>query len=112
MGCSVASLWSTKIYQAPFLAVVFNNQAYGFIRSLVERTAGEKELSDEMAFEAGVDIMPPPDYATIARSCGAYGRKVEDPADVLPVLKEAMSQVRSGIPAVVDVWMEKKHDWL
>ncbi len=111
-GCPVATLWSARAYQAPFLSVIFNNQAYGFIRSLVERTSGEKKLSDQMAFEAGVDIMPPPDYATVAHSCGAYGKKVEDPAQVLPVLKEAIDQVRRGRAAVVDVRLEREHDWL
>jgi thiamine pyrophosphate-dependent acetolactate synthase large subunit-like protein len=60
-----------------------------------------------MAFEVGVDIMPPPDYASIARACGAYGRMVEDPVDVLPVLKEAIEQVRGGKMAVVDVRLER-----
>ena len=106
-GCPVASLWSASSYQAPFLSIIFNNQAYGFIRGMVERTAGEKELSDQMAFEAGVDIMPPPDYAVVAQSCGAYGKMVEDPADVGPVLKEAMNQVHSGRPAVVNVITER-----
>ncbi len=106
-GCPVASLWSASAYQAPFLSIVFNNQAYGFIRGMVERTAGEKKLSDRMAFEAGVDIMPPPDYALVAQSCGAYGKTLEDPADVRPVLKEALDQVRSGRPAVVNVITER-----
>lgn len=111
-GCPVATLWSARTYQAPFLSVIFNNQAYGFIRSLVERTSGLKELPDQMAFEAGVDISPPPDYAVVAQSCGAYGKVVEDPADVLPTLREAIDQVHGGRAAVVDVRLARKHDWL
>ena len=102
-GCPVSTLWPASSYHAPFLAVILNNQGYGFIRQLVHRTSGEKDFSERMAFEAGVDFVPPPDYALIAQACGGYGRKVEDPADVLPVLREAISQVRSGRPAVVDV---------
>ncbi len=107
-GCPVSTLWSAGSYQAPFLSVIFNNQSYGFIKLLVERFYGEGSLSEKAAFEAGVDIVPPPDYAAVARACGAYGRRVEDPADVLPVLKEAIDQVRSGRPAVVDVMLEKE----
>jgi len=106
-GCPVATLWSATSYKAPFLSVIFNNQSYGVIRGIVQRLS-ETRLSDEMAFDAGVDIMPPPDYATVAQACGAYGRMVEDPDDMLPALKEAMEQVRSGRPAVIDVRLERE----
>lgn len=106
-GCPVATLWSASSYHAAFLSVIFNNQSYGAIKGLVQRAYGEYKLSDEMAFEVGVDIAPPPDYASVAQACGAYGRTVEDPADILPTLEEAIKQVRSGIPAVVDVRLER-----
>lgn len=105
-GCPVATLWSASSYHAPFLSVIFNNQSYGVIRGMVQRLSGT-ELSDKMAFEAGVDIMPPPDYALVAQACGGYGRMVEDPDDVLTALKEAMNQVRKGKSAVVDVRLGK-----
>jgi len=101
-GCPTATLWSASSYRAPFLSVIFNNQSYGVIRGLVQRLSGTK-LSDKVAFEVGVDITPPPEYALVAQACGGYGRTVTDPDDVLPALKEAMSQVRKGKPAVVDV---------
>ena len=105
-GCPLATLWSASSYQAPFLSVIFNNQSYGVIRGLVQMLSGT-ELSDEMAFEAGVDIVPPPEYGLVAQACGGYGRTVADPDDVLPALKEAMDQVRKGKPAVVDVRLAK-----
>ncbi len=105
-GCPVATLWSAHSYQAPFLSVIFNNRSYGVIRGIVQRLYGT-ELSEEMAFEAGADIMSPPDYGLIAQACGGYGRMVEEPDDVLPALKEAMSQIGKGKPAVVDVRLGK-----
>jgi thiamine pyrophosphate-dependent acetolactate synthase large subunit-like protein len=75
---------------------------------MVQKGYGENKLTDESAFEAGVDITPPPDYALIAQACGAYGRMVEDPADVLPALREALEQVRRGRPAVLDVRIERE----
>ncbi len=94
-GCPEASLWSASFYNAPYLAIIFDNQGYGAIKGLFK----EKYNVDNM----GADIPTPPDYATIARACNAYGRMVEDPADVLPALKEALQQVQSGRPAVLDV---------
>ncbi|MFC1921234.1 thiamine pyrophosphate-requiring protein [Chloroflexota bacterium] len=103
----VASLWPAVSYKAPFLSVIMNNQSYGFIKLLVERSYGEGSIPDRMAFEAGVDIAPPADYAAIAEACGAWGRTVTDPDDVLPVLKEAIKHVRNGRPAVVDMRLER-----
>jgi acetolactate synthase-1/2/3 large subunit len=106
-GCPVSTLWSAVSYKAPFLSVIINNQSYGFIKLLVEHLQGDGQISEQMAFEAGVDIMPSADYAMVARACGAYGRTVENPEDVLPALKEAIEQVRSGKPAVLDVKVER-----
>lgn len=101
-GCPVAALWSANAYNAPFLSVIYNNQAYGAIKGLLEMMTGGK-LSDQMAFDVGVHLTPSPDYAGIARSCGAYGRTVEDPADVIPSLKKGLAQIRKGRAAVLDV---------
>jgi len=39
----------------------------------------------------------------VAQACGAYGRTVKTPDEVLPALQEAVKQVRSGKTAVLDV---------
>jgi acetolactate synthase-1/2/3 large subunit len=106
-GSPVATLWPAKAYRAPFLAIVFNNQSYGFMKGMINKCAGVEKISDRMAYEAGVDISPPPSYAMIAKACGGYGKTIEKPEDVLPALREALRQVRSGKPAVLDVILEK-----
>lgn len=94
-GCPEASLWSAGFYKAPYLAIIFDNRGYGAIKGLFR----ERYDVDNM----GADISTPPDYAGIAQACNAYGHTVEDPADVVPALKEAIQQVQSGRPAVLDV---------
>jgi acetolactate synthase-1/2/3 large subunit len=94
-GCPVASLWSAGFYKVPFLSVIFNNQAYAAIKGLFV----ESYDVDNM----GADISTPPDFARVAEACGAFGRKVETPSEVLPALKEALDQVHGGRPAVLDV---------
>jgi acetolactate synthase-1/2/3 large subunit len=111
-GCPVATLWSAVAYRAPFLSIIFNNQSYGFIKAIVRNMYGESEFSDETAFTAGVDFIPPPDYAGIATACGAYGRMVENPDELMPALKEAIEQVNNGRPAVLDVRLEKTSESL
>jgi acetolactate synthase-1/2/3 large subunit len=105
-GCPVATLWSASAYHTPFLSVIFNNQSYGAIRTIVESLL-ETPLSDEMGSFAGVDISPPANYALLAEACGGYGRMIDDPSELLPALKEAMAEVRDGRLAVIDVRLAK-----
>jgi len=81
--------------------VVFNNRGYGILRGSQEQVLAVDGLTEEYIFEAGVEFMP--DYAAIAGACGAYGRTVDDPSEVLPALKEALARVRAGQAAVLDV---------
>jgi acetolactate synthase I/II/III large subunit len=94
-GCPEASLWSAKFYKAPFLAVIYNNQGYGAIKGLFH----DKYKVDNM----GADITTPPDFTLIAQANGAYGRKVEDPAELPKALKDCLVKVRAGQAAVLDV---------
>jgi acetolactate synthase-1/2/3 large subunit len=94
-GCPEASLWSSSFYKAPFLAVIYDNRGYGAIKGLFR----EKYDVDNM----GADIATPPDYSLIARANNAYGRLVEDPADVPKALKDCLAVVRGGQAAVMDV---------
>jgi acetolactate synthase-1/2/3 large subunit len=87
-GCPTATLWSSRYYKAPFLTVIFNNQGY--------------------TTKPEWDIPNPPDYELTALACGAWARKVVDPADVLPSIKEGLAQVRDGNPAVLNVWLERR----
>ena len=97
-GCPESSLWSAAFYKAPYLAVIFDNQGYAAIKGLFR----EKYEVDNM----GADIPMPPDYSLIARACHAYGRMVDEPADVPKALKDCLEMVRSGQAAVLDVRLE------
>jgi len=97
-GCPEASLWSASFYKAPFLAIIYDNQGYGAIKGLFR----EKYNVDNM----GADITTPPDYSLIARANNAYGRKVDDPAELPGALKECFKIVRGGQAAVLDVKIE------
>ncbi len=97
-GCPEASIWASGFYKAPFLAVIYNNQGYGAIKGLFR----EQYDVDNM----GADFFSPPDYARIAEACNAYGRTVDNPADVLPVLKDGLQRVKNGQPVVLDIRLE------
>ena len=106
-GCPVATLWAARSHKAPFLSIIFDNQSYGAIRSIVSRNA-DGRLSDDVGLQVGVDITSPPDYSAVAKACGGYGVTVENPVDILPALKEGLAQIDAGKAAVLDVKLGKE----
>jgi acetolactate synthase-1/2/3 large subunit len=51
----------------------------------------------------GVRFSTPPDYAALARSCHAYGERVEDPTDLPEAITRGLAAVQAGQAAVLDV---------
>ena len=106
-GCPTSTIWSASNYRIPFLAVICNNRGYGAVRDVQVDTMNVAHPVPGDAFfeESAVDFAP--DYAVISQGAGAFGRTVKKPEDVLPALKEALEAVRSGKPAVLDVYLPR-----
>lgn len=102
-GCPIPAFWAADAYQAPFLAIIFNNQQYQAPKEALRRAYGKESFSEKTGLWVGMDIVPPPDYALIAQACRAYGHTVEDPSTLQSALRDALDQVHSGTPAVLDV---------
>jgi len=102
-GCPIPALWAANAYSAPFLCVIFNNTRYNALKGAIRNTYGEGSFSEKTGNWVGIDIIPPPDYARIARACGAYGQTVDEPSALKSALIDALEQVRQGKAAVVDV---------
>ena len=83
----------------PVIFVVMNNRAHGTIADLEAANFGS---SFGCEFR-GPDGLPySPDFAAMARSCGADGYQISEPADLQAALAEALRRRR---PAVLDVPM-------
>jgi acetolactate synthase-1/2/3 large subunit len=102
-GCPTAGLWAASVHRAPVLYVIFNNQGYNAIRRNLRSAFGDNNFAEKTGHWVGLDIMPSPDYALIARGCHAWGGLVEEPEAVKPALREALERVQVGQPAVLDV---------
>ena len=100
-GCPTSALWTSANYRFPFLAVICNNRGYGAIRDVQLEMLGNAHPSEQFIAESAVEFSL--DYALIAQGAGAFGRTVAKSEDVLPALKEALTSVRNGKPAVLDV---------
>jgi len=98
-GSPIATFWAAVKYKAPFLCVVFNNGMYNAPRMGIPRDSYSAKTGNWV----GTEIDPSPDYAEVGRACGGYGRVVETGEEVKQALEEALSAVRQGKPAVLDV---------
>jgi acetolactate synthase-1/2/3 large subunit len=101
-GSPVAALWASQQARAPFLTVIFNNAGYQASKNPVLSLFPGGASATEDAFP-GVRFPTPPDYAALARSCHAYGERVEDPDELLTALERGRAAVRAGQAAVLDV---------
>ncbi|MFW6027733.1 MAG: thiamine pyrophosphate-dependent enzyme, partial [bacterium] len=77
-------------HKLPIVCVVLNNAKLGFI-ALEQEAKGLPEHS--------IDLLNP-DFAAFAEACGGFGRRVEEPDEIVPALEEALA---SRKPAILDV---------
>ncbi len=91
-GMSAGELETVARLGMPVLIVQFNNGCFGWIK-----------VSQHLEYNGrcfGVDFSRETDYTAIARGFGLAGYRVDDPAELEKVLREALA---CGRPAFVDV---------
>ena len=98
---TVQALWTAANSDIPVVYVICNNRAYRVLKLNMnlyqsEILGREEPTSDYIA----MDFPTPFDIAAIAKAMGVYGRKVEDPAELGPALRESIAL---GKPVVLDV---------
>ncbi len=80
------------------ITVVFNNKAFGILRAM------QKFVYNNRVCE--VEFPTTPDFAQLAKVLGVHGIRLEDPAKIASVLKEALEKSKSQpvvIDAIIDV---------
>jgi pyruvate dehydrogenase (quinone) len=78
-------------HKLPVKAVVYNNSSLGLITL-------EAEGMGMPAWKKAIDF-PNPDYAMLARACGAVGFKAEKPGELHDAISEALN---ANGPAIID----------
>jgi len=90
----IQALWTAAHLKLPITYVIANNRGY---RILKERLVSMRK-SDRFV---GMDIRDPAiDYAALAQSMGVPGRRVRDPGEIAPALREALA---AGGPRLIEV---------
>jgi thiamine pyrophosphate-dependent acetolactate synthase large subunit-like protein len=102
-------LWTAAHHKIPLLIVMHNNRAYHAELMFIQENCG---LHRRGANRAGIGTTlqdPFIDYASMARAYGLYGEgPISDPAALAPAFERALSHVRAGEPALVDVITEPR----
>src|SRR5262245_50275529 len=105
-GTPIHALWAAKHYNAPFMAVVYQNRSYSTGTMRIERVYGKDSYTAKAGYDGGY-FDPPIDFAKEAEAAGCYGENVTDPAEVEAALRRGLKKIREGTPAVISVWLPR-----
>jgi thiamine pyrophosphate-dependent acetolactate synthase large subunit-like protein len=107
------ALWTAAKHKIPMLSVMHNNRGYHQELMHVHRLSSFRNrvanLGGDMG-PVGTSIMNPDiEYHKLAESMGWWAKgPIKDPADLGPALKEAVAVVKSGQPALLNVWTQPR----
>jgi benzoylformate decarboxylase len=91
---SIQALWTAAHLKRPITYVIANNRSYRILKDRQVARRGNKAFF-------GMDLRDPDiDFVALAQSMGVPARRITDPADIVPALKESMA---SGGPRLLDV---------
>jgi acetolactate synthase-1/2/3 large subunit len=100
-GVPGAALWTAGQEGAAYLTVVLVNGRYSTGTRQVASFYVES-YTERDGFRGGT-FDPPPDFAAEARAAGAFGERVDDPAELRAALQRGLEATRAGTAAVVAV---------
>ncbi|MCX7313995.1 MAG: thiamine pyrophosphate-binding protein [Alphaproteobacteria bacterium] len=106
-------LWTAAKHKIPMLSVMHNNRGYHQELMHVQRLSSFRNrvasLGGDMG-PIGTSIMNPDiEYHKLAESMGWWARgPITDPEKLGPAIKEAMAVVKSGQPALLNVWTQPR----
>jgi len=106
-------LWTAARHKIPLLAVMHNNRGYHQEVMHVQRLSNFRNrvasLGNDMG-PIGTSIENPDiEYHKIAESMGWWAKgPIKDPAQLGPAIKEAVAVVKSGQPALLNVWTQPR----
>lgn len=92
-GAPLAAHWVARACALPVLFVVFNNRAWNAVKRSVRAHAPEG-WAVRTGYMPLSELDPAPDYELVARACGGWGERVEDPAELPGALARALRVVR------------------
>jgi len=98
------ALWTAAHHRIPLLYVVHNNRAYHQEVMYVQMMAAKRQRGIGRAHIGNTITDPNVDFAKLAASMGVHAEgPITDPSELGPALRRAVTVVKGGAPALVDV---------
>jgi acetolactate synthase-1/2/3 large subunit len=101
-GNPVAAHFVARASGLPTLTVLNNNRRWHAVHRSTLAMYPEGE-SSRVPLMPLVDLGPSPDFEKVIESCGGYGERVEDPAEVSAALRRGLDAVAGGRAALLNV---------
>jgi acetolactate synthase I/II/III large subunit len=106
-------LWTAAKHKIPLLSVMHNNRGYHQELMHVQRLSSFRNRVASLGGDIGpigTSIMNPDiEYHKLAESMGWWAKgPIKDPADLGPALKQAVAVVKSGQPALLNIWTQPR----
>ena len=106
-------LWTAARHKIPLLSVMHNNRGYHQELMHVQRLSSFRNRVASLGSDIGpigTSIMNPDiEYHKLAESMGWWAKgPITDPAKLGPAIKEAVAVVKSGQPALLNVWTQPR----
>jgi thiamine pyrophosphate-dependent acetolactate synthase large subunit-like protein len=109
-------MWTAARHKIPMLTVMHNNRGYHQEVMHVQRLSNFRNRVANLGTTihdmgpVGTSIENPDiEYHKLAESMGWWAKgPIKDPADLAPALKEAVAVVKSGQPALLNVWTQPR----
>jgi thiamine pyrophosphate-dependent acetolactate synthase large subunit-like protein len=106
-------LWTAAHHRIPLLTVMHNNRGYHQEVMHLQRLSNRRDRVASLGMTSGpigTSIENPEiDYGKLAGSMGWWSAgPIKDPNELAPTLKRAVEVVKSGQPALVDVWTQPR----
>jgi acetolactate synthase-1/2/3 large subunit len=106
-------LWTAAKHKIPLLAVMHNNRGYHQELMHVQRLSSFRNRVANLGNDlgpVGTSIMNPDiEYHKLAESMGWWAKgPIKDPEQLGPALKAAVAVVKSGQPALLNVWTQPR----
>ncbi|MEO5700598.1 MAG: thiamine pyrophosphate-dependent enzyme [Casimicrobiaceae bacterium] len=97
-------LWTAAHHKIPILYVMHNNRAYHQEVMHLQRMASLHDRRPDQAWIGNALTHPDIDFAMLAKAHGVWSEgPISDPAALAPALQRAVSVVKGGAPALIDV---------
>jgi acetolactate synthase I/II/III large subunit len=106
-------LWTTARHNIPLLTVMHNNRGYHQEVMHLQKLSNFRNRVANLGKDLGpigTSIQNPDiEYHKLAESMGWWAKgPIKDPAELGPAIKQAVAAVKSGQPALLNVWTQPR----